>query len=173
MADEGGGEGANVTDDVETVISDAEADVLIAEAVRRREEQKSGRSMGRQIPLVAGCAVAGLLLIGVGWKVHGVAVLAYVVGVLVMAVAGLLLLRALDLSPATQWGEPVGSPCPACGEHGLREDRVAVPEANGIVALCTPECGYAEVGPDPHGSPEPGDRRKPWSGLTRLARKRA
>lgn len=102
MADEGSGEGANVTEDVETVISDAEADTLVAEAVRCREEQRSGRTMGRQLPRVAGCAVVGLLLIGVGsrgW--YGVAVAAYVVGVLVMAVAGLLLLRALDLSPVT------------------------------------------------------------------------
>jgi hypothetical protein len=172
MADAGGGEGANVTDDVQIVISDAEADTLIAQAVRRREEQKSGRSMGRQLPLVAGCSVAGLLLIDLGWRGHGTADAAYIVGVFVMAVAGLLLLRALDLSPATQWGEPVRPPCPACGEHGLREDRVAVPEASGIVALCTPECGYAEVRPDPDGSPEPGGRRKPWSGLTRPAWKR-
>jgi hypothetical protein len=156
MADEGFGEGADVSDDVETLTSDAEADMLIAEADRLREEQKSGRSMGRRLPLVAGTAVAGLLLIGVGWRGYGVAVAAYVVGVLVMGVTGLLLLRALDVSPATQWGEPVGSPCPACGEHGLREDRVVVPGANGIVTLCAPECGYADVRPDPDGHPEPG-----------------
>lgn len=167
VADEGGGEADSVTGDVETVISDAEADMLIAEAVRRREEQESGRSMGRQLPLVAGCTVAGLVLIGVGWRGHGAAVAGYVVGVLTMGVAGLLLLRALDLSPVTQWGEPVGLPCPACGERGLREDRVAVPEANGIVALCTPECGYAEVRPDPDAAQKLGSRRKPWSGLTR------
>jgi hypothetical protein len=171
MADEGGCEEA-VTDDVEMVISDAEADMLIGEAVRRRDEQKSGRSMGRQLPLFAGCVVAGLLLIGAGWTGNGLAVAEYVVGVFVMAVAGLLLLRALDLSPLTQWGEPVGSPCPACREHGLREGRVAVSETNGIVALCAPECGYAEVRPDPDGSPEPGGR-KPWSDLRRLAWKRA
>jgi hypothetical protein len=163
VADERRGEGANLTDDVDTAITDAEADVLIAEAVRRRKEQQSGRSMGRRLPLLAGCAVAGLLLIGAGWRGYGVAVAAYVVGVFVMAVAGLLLLRALDLSPVTQWGEPTGPACPACGERGLREDRVAVPEANGIVALCTPECGYAEARPDPEGSPEPGGRRKSWS----------
>lgn len=171
MADEVGGEEAG---DAETVISDADADVLVAEAVRRRAEQQSGRSMGRQLPLAAGCAVAGLLLIAVGGFLrHGAAVAAavtaFVVGVLIVAVAGLLLLRALDLSPATQWGEPIGEPCPACGERDLREDPVAVPEANGIVALCTPECGYADVRPDPDGTPEPGDRRKVWSRLTRPA----
>jgi hypothetical protein len=166
MADEGSGEGVNVTDDAGTVISDAEADTLIAEAVRRREDQKSGRSMGRQLPRVAGCSAAGLLPIYVGWGGHGMTVAAYVAGVLIMAVAGLLLLRALDLSPVTQWGEPIGLPCPACGQHGLREDRVAVAEAaNGIVALCTPECGYAEVRPAPGGPAEPAGRWKLWSGL--------
>jgi hypothetical protein len=170
MADEGGGEAADVTGDTEMVISDADADVLIAEAVRQREEQQSGRSMGRQLRLVAGCAVAGLLLIGGGGFLGGaVAVVTLVAGVFIIAVAGLLLLRALDLSPVTQWGEPVGEPCPACGERSLREDRVAVPEANGIVALCTPECGYAEVRPDPGGSPEPGGSRRPWSRLSRPA----
>jgi hypothetical protein len=153
MADEGSGEGANVTDDLETVISDAEADMLIAEAVRRREEQLSGRPMGRQLRLVAGCGGVGLLLLGFGFRGwYGLAVVAYVAGALVLAVAGLLLLRALDLSPVTQWGEPVGASCPACGERNLREDRVEVSEANGIVALCTPECGYADVRPDPDGS---------------------
>jgi hypothetical protein len=112
--------------------------------------------MGRQLRLVAGCAAAGLLLIVAGGFLgHAVAVVALVVGVLIIAFTGLLLLRALDLSPATQWGEPVGEPCPACGEYNLREDRVAVPEANGIVALCAPGCGYAEVKPDPDGSPIP------------------
>lgn len=155
MAEEGGVEGVNLTDDLETVISDGDADLLIAEAVRLRDEQKSGRSMGRQLPLIAGCGVAGLLLLGVGYGGYGVAA-AYVAGALVMAFAGLLLLRALDLSPVTQWGEPVGAPCPACGERGLREDRVEVSEANGIVALCTPECGYAEVRPVAVGSQEAG-----------------
>jgi hypothetical protein len=132
------------------VISDAEADVLIAEAVRLREEQISGRPMRRQLRLVGGCGIAGLLLLGVGFRGwYGLAVIAYIVGALVLAVAGLLLLRALELSPVTQWGEPVGAPCPACGERNLREGRVAVSEVNGIVALCTPECGYADVGPDP------------------------
>ena len=152
MADDGDGEGANLTDDLETVISDAEADVLIAEAVRLREEQTSGRLMRRQLRLVAGCGVAGLLLLGVGFRGwYGLAVVAYIVGALVLAVAGLLLLRALELSPVTQWGEPVGASCPACGERNLREGRVAVPRANGIVALCTQECGYADAEPDPHG----------------------
>lgn len=151
MAD-GGGEEAGVTED--TVIPDAEADVLIAEAVQRRDEQKSGRSMARRLPLVSGCAVAGLLLLFVGWRGYGVAVAAFVAGALLLAVTGLLLLRALDLSPATQWGEPVGAPCPACAEHSLREGRVAVPEANGIVVLCTQDCGYAEVRPDPESSAE-------------------
>lgn len=167
VADEDGGKAHDDAGDVETVISDAEADMLIAEAVRRRDEQKSGRSMARQLPLVAGCAAAGLALIGIGWTGQGVAVVGYVVGVLIMGVAGLLLLRALDLSPVTQWGEPVGQPCPACDERGLREDRVAVPEANGIVALCTPECGYAEVRPDPDGPAEPRGRRIPWRRLMR------
>jgi hypothetical protein len=188
MADEGGGDRADVTGDVETVIpdaeaviSDADADVLIAEAVQRREDQQSGRSMGRQLWLVAGCAIAGLLLIAVGGFLgqdflgHGLAGVTLAVGVLVLALAGLLLLRALDLSPVTQWGEPVGEPCSACGERNLREDRVAVPEANGIVALCTPECGYAEVrpdpdgAPDPHGSPDAGSSRTLWNRLTRRA----
>ena len=173
MADEGPGEGVDVTDDVETLIPDAEAHQLIAEAVRLREEQRSGRSMARRLPLVAGTAAAGLLLIGIGWRGYGVAVAAYVLGVLVLGVTGLPLQRALDVSPATQWGEPIGSPCPACGEHGLREDPVVVLVANGIVVLCTPECGYAEVRPDPDGYPEPGGRPKPWSGLTRAAWKRA
>ena len=168
MADEGG-EVAGVAG--ETVISDADADALIAEAVRRREEQQSGRSMRRQFRRVAGYGVAGLLLVAggsfLGYAVPVVMVAAIVAGVLLFAVAGLLLLRALDSSPATQWGEPAAEPCPACGERSLREDRVAVPEANGIVALCTPECGYAEVRPDPGGSPEPSRRRRPWKGLAR------
>lgn len=169
MADEGGGAGADVAGIAETVISDADADLLIAEAVKRREEQRSGRSMSRQLPLVAGSGTVGLLLIALGGFLgRGAAVAAFVAGVLVIAVAGLALLRALDLSPVTQWGEPIGRPCPACLERGLREDRVAVPEANGIVTLCTPECGYADVTPDPDGSPE-GDRRKLWSRLTRPA----
>ena len=165
MTDEGFGEAANVTDDVETLISDAEADALIEEAVRQCEEQRSGRSMARRLPLVAGTAAAGLLLIGAGWRGYGVAVAAYVAGVLVLGVTGLLLLRALDVSPATQWGEPVGSPCPACGEHDLREDRVVVPEANGIVALCTPKCGYAEVRPSLDGGQEPSGSWKRWRDL--------
>jgi hypothetical protein len=130
--------------------------MLVTEAVRRREEQQSGRSMGRQLRLVAGCALAGVLLIASGGYLgRAVGAAALVAGVLVIAVAGLLLMRALDLSPATQWGEPAAEPCPACGEHGLREDRVAVPNAYGIVALCAAECGYAEVSPDPHGPAEP------------------
>ena len=142
-----------MTDDLETVISDAEADTLIAEAVRLREEQISGRPMGRQLRLVAGCGGAGLLLLGVGFRGwYGLAVVAYIVGALVLAVAGLLLLRALDLSPVTQWGEPVGASCPACGERSLREDRVEISWAKGIVALCTPECGYADARPDSDGS---------------------
>jgi hypothetical protein len=149
MAVESSGEAVG---DLELVISNADADVLVAEAVRRREEQRSGRSMRRQLPRVAGCAAAGLLLIACGHVLgHAASVVMLVVGVLVVAVAGLFLLRALDLSPATAWGEPVGEPCPGCGERSLREDRVAVPEVNGIVALCAPECGYADVRPDPGG----------------------
>ena len=126
---------------------DADADVLVAEAVRRREEQRSGTSMSERLPLVAGCVVVGLLLIACGrFLAEPMADLAIVAGAIILAIAGLLLLRALDLSPAAQWGEPVGEPCPACGERGMREGRVAVGEANGIVALCTAECGYAEVG---------------------------
>ena len=41
-----------------------------------------------------------------------------------------------------------------CGKHDSREDRVAVPGANGIVALRSPECGYANVRPDPDAYPE-------------------
>jgi hypothetical protein len=172
MSDEHGGEAGAVraTAGMETVIPDADADVLVAEAVRRREEQRLGRPMGRQLRLVAGCACGGLLLIAcsrllergghVGWVVADTVL---VVGVLIVALAGLLLLRALDLSPATQWGEPVGEPCPSCGQGSLRENRAAVPEAYGIVTLCAPECGYAEVRPDPDGSPDPGRRRWPWS----------
>jgi hypothetical protein len=172
MADEGG-EVAGIAQDMGTVISDADADVLITEAVRRRAEQESGRSMGRQLPLVAASVIAGLLLTaGDGFLGHRFAPVALVVGVLVLAIAGLLLLRALDLSPATQWGEPVGAPCPGCGDHSMREGRVAVPGANGIVALCTPECGYAEVRPDPDGSPEPRGRRKLRGGLARQPRDR-
>ena len=175
MADEAGGERTAVASDVETlvsgagtagdlepVISDADADVLVAEAVRLRDDQQSGRSMGRELRLVAGCAIMGLVLIALGsFLGHGVAAITLAVGVLIIAVAGLLLLRVLDLSPATQWGEPVGEPCPGCGERSLREERVAVPALNGIVALCTPECGYAEVRPDPDGSPDPGASRRP------------
>ena len=164
MADEGG-EVASVAGDRGMAISDADADVLIAEAVRRREEQQSGRSMRRQLRRVAAYAVAGLLLVAGGtflsYAVPVVMVIAIVAGVLLIAVAGLLLLRALDSSPAAQWGDPAAEPCPACSERSLREDRVAVPEANGIVALCTPECGYAEVRPDPDGPPEPGAGASP------------
>jgi hypothetical protein len=169
MADEGG-EVAGIARDMETVISDADAGVLITEAARRRAEQQSGRSMARQLPLVAGCVVAGLLLtVGGGFLGHRAAPVALVVGVLVFAIAGLFLLRALDLSPATQWGEPVGEPCPGCGDHSsMREGRVAVPAANGIVALCTPECGYAEVRPDPDGSPGSRGSRKLRGGLARF-----
>jgi hypothetical protein len=126
--------------------------------------------VNRALWLVAGCAITGLLLISVGGFLgHDARIVALPVGVLILAVTGLLLLRALDLSPVTQWGEPIGEPCPTCGERALREDRVAVAEANGLVALCTPECGYAEVRPDPDGSPEPVRSRRPWSTLTHRA----
>jgi hypothetical protein len=148
MADEGGGEGANLTDDLKTVISDAEADMLIAEADRQREEQIPARPMLRQLRLVGGCGVGGLLLLGVGFRGYGFAVIAYVAGALVLAVTGLLLLRALEHSPVTQWGEPAAASCPVCGERNLREGRVAVSEASGIVVQCTPECGYADVRPE-------------------------
>ena len=172
MANEGGGE-AGVAGYLEPPVSDADADALIAEAVRRREEQWSGKSMSGRLPLVGGCVVAGLLLIACGrFLAEPMADLAIVAGAIILAIAGLLLLRALDLSPATQWGEPIGEPCPACGERGLREERVAAGEANGIVALCTPECGYAEVGPDPGGPPGHGGSPNLWSGLSRLLRRR-
>ena len=173
MANEGGGE-ARVAGYPEAPVSDADADVLVAEAVRRREEQQSGKSMSRRLPLVAGCVVVGLLLIACGrFLGEPAADLAIVAGAIILAIAGLLLLRALDLSPVTQWGEPIGESCPACGARGLREERVAVSEANGIVALCTPECGYAEVRPDPGGPPGPGGSPNLWSGLARLLRRRA
>jgi hypothetical protein len=147
----------------EEPISDADADALVAEAVRKRAEQQSGRLMRRRLRPVAGGAVAGLLLAAAGGRFLGlplarigghslgpvVAILAVSLGVLVLAYTELLLLRALDVSPATQWGDPVAESCPACGENSLREDRVAVAEANGIVALCTPECGYADIRTDP------------------------
>lgn len=168
--DDEGGEVADIALNMEPVISDADADALVTEAIRERADQQSGRSMGRQLPLVAGCVAAGLLLIVLGgFFGRGAAPIALVVGVLVIAIAGLLLLRALDLSPATQWGEPVGEPCPGCGDHSMREGRVALPEANGVVALCTPECGYAGVRPGPDGSPEPRASRKLLGGLARLA----
>jgi len=153
MADEGGSE---------PPVSAADADALVAEAVRRRAEQQSGKAMCRRLPVVAGCAVAGLLLITCGSLLgEPAADPAIVAGAIALAIAGLLLLRALDLSPVTQWGAPVGEPCPACGERGLREDRVAAREANGIVALCTPVCGYAEA------RPAPGDGRASRRGLSR------
>jgi hypothetical protein len=151
MADERDGKVAGVAGDLEAAIPDADADDLVAEAVRQREEQRSGRSMRRQLPYFAGCVIAGLLLIAGGDLLgHAVAVVALIVGVITIAVSGLLLLRALDLSPVTQWGEPVGEPCPACGGRGLREGRVAIPRASGVVALCTAECGYADVRPGVH-----------------------
>jgi hypothetical protein len=174
MADEDSGEveAADAAGGPEAVISDDDADLLVAEAVRRRDEQQSGRSMGRQLLVVTGCAGLGVLLITcsrilergghVGWAAADTVLVA---GVLIIAVAGLLVLRALDLSPVTQWGEPLGEACPSCGERSLREDRVALPEAYGIVALCAPECGHAEVRVDPGGPPEPGRGRKPWSRL--------
>jgi hypothetical protein len=115
--------------------------LLVAEALRKQEDQQSGRSMGRQLRLVGSRTGVGLLLVASGGLLrflrfygYALADIALVAGVLIIAVAGLLLLRALDLSPVTQWGEPIGEPCPSCGERSLREDRVAVPEANAIVA---------------------------------------
>jgi hypothetical protein len=152
----------------EAVFSDADADALVAVAVRRREEQLSGRLMRGQLRLVAGGAVVGLPLVAIGSFFGSVAaVFALMAGTLVLALTGLLFLRALDLSPATEWGDPVGEPCPACGERTLREDRVAVTMADGIVALCVPECGYADVRTDPASPPEPGGGRRL---LSRIAR---
>ena len=158
------GEADGEAGDTRAVISDADADALIAEAVRRRDEQGSGRSMGRQLPRVAGFALVGLALAaGGGLLGHALSVAAFVIGVFALAISGLFLLRALDLSPATQWGEPVGEPCPGCGERRLREDRVALADVNdgvgGIVALCTPDCGRAEVRPDPESEADSATRR--------------
>lgn len=170
MADEGGSEAADVAVDGEMVIPDGDTGVLIAEAARRREELQSRRSTGRQRRLIAGFAVAGLLLIAVSGLLWPATVPLIIVGGLLIAVA---LVRAVDLSLA-QWGVPVGEePCPACGEYSLREGRVAVPEASGIVALCTVTCGYAEVRPDPcgddHAEHPPGDEspRLRWRGPMR------
>ena len=169
MADEeAASDVADVSGVPETIISDADADALVTEAVRKREEQQSGRLMRRQLRPVVRGTVVGLLLAAAGgflrpmlalavghFLARIVADLAVIAGVLILGITGLLLLRALDLSPAAQWGDPVGEPCPDCGEYSLREDRVAVTEANGIVALCGLECGYADVRTDPDGTPEP------------------
>jgi hypothetical protein len=132
--------------------------------------------MGRQLRLVAGCVGVGLLLIAgdgflrfLGVPGRAAGDVGLIAGVLLIAVAGLLLLRALDLSPVTQWGEPIGEPCPSCGQRSLSEDRVAVQEAYGIVALCTPECGHAEVRADPDGPPDQGHGHGHGHGRWRLS----
>jgi hypothetical protein len=170
MADEGAGElhvaaseqAGEQDGDREVMVADADADVLVTEAVGRRDDQQSGRSMRRQLRRVAGWTCGGLVVIAAGGLLGGgVVIVSLAVGVLVIGNAGLILVHALDLSPATGWGEPVGEPCPGCGEQGLREERVAAGEVNGIVALCTPECGYAEVRADPDGPPSAGGH--PWA----------
>ena len=94
-----------MTDGLETVISDAEADMLIAEAVRLQAEQTSGRPMGRQLRLVATSA----------------------------------------RSPSG--ASPSGRRAPPAASATCARTEVEISGAKGIVALCTPGCGYADARP--------------------------
>lgn len=56
--------------------------------------------------------------------------------------AVLLIVAAL---PSPPWGTKVATPCPRCGGTELRQQKITHGARTGVVALCTPACGYASV----------------------------
>jgi ribosomal protein L32 len=79
------------------------------------------------------------------WRVAGWG-LAGVCAVLVVPVAA-------HLDPSKQWGQPVATRCPRCGEQTLRERLTThsvmhgrtTRSYRGIATLCVSNCGYAVV----------------------------
>ena len=128
----------------------SDEDRLIQAAIHDRERQRSGKAMRVQILAVLALAAVGCWLVLVLGGVPFIGYIGIGLGVVILAIAGLFLLGAIDLSPVLPWGSAVPGRCPQCGERTLREDRAlqwevpgsGKPAVHGIVTLCTPECGY-------------------------------
>jgi hypothetical protein len=128
-------------------------ELLVQAANRARQEQRSGKSLLRQVPFIAGFSAVGW------WLVFGVRlspVLKYVavaVGIAAFVIAALFASGAAFLNPVAPWGKAVRGPCPRCGQPKLREDKAmhfkapgsGEPSVGGVVTLCTADCGYAAV----------------------------
>ena len=129
----------------------SDVDRLIQAAIHDRERQRSGAAMRVQVLAVLILAAVGCWLVLALGGVPFVGDIGIGLGVVVLAIGGLFLLGAIDLSPVLPWGSAVRGRCPQCGRRTLREDRAlhwevpgsGKPSVHGIVTLCTPECGYA------------------------------
>jgi hypothetical protein len=142
-------------------------DLLIEDAISQRKSQKRGHNLLATLALAAIFAAVGWFL--VFWlrpmiksipllPLGTVTTSLLVIGVIVFAVAGLLIAGALFVAnPWARWGDAVSGTCPLCGKRSLRQEKVehaaweeGHPEAGikkgprGIVTLCeTPGCPYA------------------------------
>ena len=129
----------------------ADEELLIQEANRTRQEQRSGKALRRQIPFIVVFSAIGW------WLVFGIQpgpVLKYVtvaVGIAAFAIAALFASGAAFHNPLAPWGKAVRGSCPRCGQPKLRENQElhyeppgsGKPSVGGVVTLCTADCGYA------------------------------
>jgi len=131
----------------------ADEELLIQEANRTRQEQRSGKALRRQIPFI-------VVFFAIGWwLVFGIQpgpVLKYVtlaVGIAAFVIAALFASGAVFHNPVAPWGKAVRGSCPRCGQPKLRENKELYfeppgsgnPSVGGVVTLCTADCGYAAV----------------------------
>jgi hypothetical protein len=137
-------------------------ELLIAEATRQRNRNRSGKSLGGVAALAVFFGAAGYLMaFHPGTITYGtpnsssfpVGTLLSLLGFAELLAAALLLVTVVRQMRPRAWGDPAPGECPLCGRAALRQDEVVVREGNtlntkarGTVTTCgTRDCPHASA----------------------------
>jgi hypothetical protein len=140
-----------------------EEELLIQEAIRQRDRDRSGKSLFYMGTLATFFGAVGYLMaFHAGIITYGtpdsnsfpLGTFLSVFGFLELLVAVLLIVTAVRRAWSdASWGDPIPGDCPVCGQAALRRDEVLLREGNtlitrgsGTVIVCgTRDCGHASA----------------------------
>jgi hypothetical protein len=138
-------------------------ELLIQEAIRLRQRDRSGRFLAGLVALAVFFGVVGYVMaFHSGTITYGTPdsssfplgpVLSVFGVVELIAAALLLVIAARQARSHSAWGDPTPGDCPVCGQAALRQDEVILREGNtlntragGTVITCaTRDCAYAKA----------------------------
>jgi hypothetical protein len=140
-----------------------EEELLIQEAIRQRDRDRSGKSQGYAVALAIFFGAVGYLMaFHSGIITYGtpdsnsfpLGTFLSVFGFLELLAAAALAAAAIRWAwPQAGWGDPVPGDCPVCGQAALRRDEVRVRDGNtlitrasGTVIVCAAaDCPHARA----------------------------